>query len=232
MARDDSGYATLLDALLFLALVSVGAALVAHTLPGTSGLEAARELRSQRLDAAALEALLAARSGVGRTLGESIGELLLAQVAGEDGAGGDTEAAAVAHLSRSLAPRDRFNLTVTWRPVPWAEPAARMAVGPPAPSGAALVERDLVLPVGEGAAEALAVEPSASPGRLLDRASEVVARGLPGETRKPWSEHRALRAAAEEAFGKWIQGGGSVGGWLAEQLRPNRARAVLAVWRA
>ncbi len=150
--RRDSGYATLIDALIFLVLVSIAAALVFTTLSRSSSLRAAQELRSQRLDSAAIDALLAARPE-GRDIGMRIGDRLLAQMVEEKDWDPGLEGTVNDTLVGVLGPRYRFNLTAVWRPVPWAGPEWRFAVGPPAAQGAAQVERVMTLPVGLGFSE-------------------------------------------------------------------------------
>lgn len=304
MDRGDSGYATLLDGLLFLVLVSVGAALVAHTLPGSAGLAAARELRSQRLDSAALDALLDARGADGRPLGERVGEALLARMAGDGGPG--PEEAVNDTLARALGPREKFNLTVVWRPVPWAGPEARLEVGPAVPQRATVVERGVGLPVGDGLRELLEkwvkgpgadkmLNQSVTAVRLsltrveiaycevcgYNRSAEALGEGLEEQLQtrvrvslKPvredvfdafvnghhvfskaregripllrdinlfpesWEVQPEFQALAQEALDRRLRTSGPLQGlgealkWLQdEQLRPNRARAVLALWQ-
>lgn len=148
----DRGYATLLDGLLFLALVSIAAALLFTTLSRSSSLQAAQELRSQRLDTAAIDALLAVRPE-GRDIGMRIGDRLLAQFVEEKDWDPGLEGVVNDTLARLLGPRYRFNLTAVWRPVPWAGPEWRFAVGPPVAERATKVERVMTLPVGEGFSE-------------------------------------------------------------------------------
>jgi hypothetical protein len=143
---------------------------------------------------------------------------------GDPGLGGLLDAT----LARSLGPRERFNLTVAWRPVPWAAPEARVAAGPPAPPGAALAERDLALPTGRAVAEA---PPGELPGPPLDRAAEAVRMELPRRASEAWAEDPLLRALAERALAQHLASGGSAEEWFDAQLRPNRARATLALWR-
>ncbi len=151
-SRSNSGYATLLDALIFLVLVSIAAALVFSTLSRSASLRAATELRSQRLDSAAIDAMLATRPD-GRDLGMHIGDRLLAQMVEEKDWDPGLEGTVNDTLARLLGPRYRFNLTAVWRPVPWAGPEWRFAVGPPVAQGATQVERVMTLPVGLGFSE-------------------------------------------------------------------------------
>ncbi|MEM3086334.1 MAG: hypothetical protein QXO51_06035 [Halobacteria archaeon] len=173
--RRDAGYATLLDALIFLVLVSVAAALVFTTLSRSSGLQAARELRSQRLDSAAIDALLAVRPE-GRDIGMRIGEGLLALYVDEKGRDPGLEGVVNDTLARLLGPRHRFNLTAAWRPVPWAGPEWRFAVGSPAPERATKVERVMTLPVADGFRELLDVRLEKI--NVVEEAAEVLNRSV------------------------------------------------------
>lgn len=169
-----AGYATLLDALLFLLLVSIAAALVFNTLSRSPSLQAAQELRSQRLDTAAIDSLLAARPD-GRTVGERIGGRLLAQMAEEKDWDPGLEGTVNDTLARLLGPRYRFNLTAAWRPVPWAGPEWRFEVGAPVPQRATLVERQMTLPVGEGFRELMEREvKSRKAADMLDQSVTAV----------------------------------------------------------
>lgn len=174
--RRDSGYATLLDALLFLVLVSIAAALVFSNLSRSSSLEAARELRSQRLDTAAIDALLAARPE-GRDIGMRIGDRLLAQMVEEPNWDPGLEGVVNDTLARLLGPRYRFNLTAVWRPVPWAGPEWGFEVGPPVAERATQVDRLMTLPVGLGFSELLdrgVRDARRDPSKILDASVEAV----------------------------------------------------------
>lgn len=196
----DHGYATLLDALLFLVLVSIAAALVFSTLSRSSSLQAAQELRSQRLDVAALDSLLAARPD-GRDLGIRIGDRLLAQMVEEKDWDPGLEGTVNDTRIRVLGPRYRFNLTAVWRPVPWAGPEWRFEVGPPAPQRAAKVERVMTLPVADGFRELLEerigrVDPGINPVDTLDLSVDAVRLSL-ARVRIIYCEPCGYNSAAE-----------------------------------
>ncbi len=201
--NSSAAYATLLDALLFLLLVSIAAALVFNTLSRSASLQAAQELRSQRLDTAAIDALLAARPD-GRTVGERIGGRLLAQMTEETDWDPGLEGVVNDTLARLLGPRYRFNLTAAWRPVPWAEPEWRFEVGPAVPQRATLVERPMTLPVGEGFVELLrrhAQDPD--PGKLLNQSVTAVRLSLT-RVRVTYCEPCGYNRSAE-ALGEWLE---------------------------